>query len=99
MYVCTYVLILIAASATRGLTTLWLLTGSTIVALSFNMYAVERRISVHGAGKGGIRAGRGLLAACGSAVHYLKAMVNRRIEDGVGVRGYLSNVVLQRREY
>jgi len=50
---------------------------------------------VHGGEVRGIHADRGLLAGCGFAVHYLKAMMNRRVKGGVGVMGYVDDVVLQ----
>jgi len=51
--------------------------GPTIVALCFAMYGEHKTISAHGADVRGIHADRGLLAGCGFAVHYLKAMMDK----------------------
>ena len=66
-----------------------------IVALCFAMYGQKRTISVHGAEIRGVNADRGLLAGCGFAVHYLKAVANKRIKGDNDVRDYVDDVVLQ----
>eukprot|EP00972_Heterocapsa_arctica_P016828 2484563-Heterocapsa_arctica.AAC.1 len=54
---------------------------STIVALSFEMYRTPRIIQVHKSNTDPIEANRGILAGCGYAVHYLKAMINEEVKD------------------
>lgn len=66
-----------------------------IVALSFAMHKVPRTISDHGAETSGVRADRGLLAGCGFAVRFLKAILNKGVKGGVGFRDYVDDVVLQ----
>eukprot|EP00972_Heterocapsa_arctica_P100254 14783547-Heterocapsa_arctica.AAC.1 len=48
---------------------------STILSLSFVMYRTPRVMQVHKSNTDGIPANRGILAGCGYAVHYLKAMI------------------------
>eukprot|EP00972_Heterocapsa_arctica_P005678 837928-Heterocapsa_arctica.AAC.1 len=48
---------------------------STIVALSFELYRSPRVIQVHKSNTEALPANRGILAGCGYAVHYLKAMI------------------------
>eukprot|EP00972_Heterocapsa_arctica_P110067 16207179-Heterocapsa_arctica.AAC.1 len=50
---------------------------STIVALSFGMYKTSRIIQVHKSNAEPIEANRSILAGCGYAVHYLKAMIEQ----------------------
>ena len=57
------------------------------VALCFAMYGQRGIISAQGAEVRGVKADRGLLAGCGFAVHYLKAMVNKKIKGDIDVRG------------
>eukprot|EP00972_Heterocapsa_arctica_P058589 8640391-Heterocapsa_arctica.AAC.1 len=48
---------------------------STVVKLSFQMYKKPRVVQVHKANTELIPANGGMLAGCGFAVHYLKAMI------------------------
>eukprot|EP00972_Heterocapsa_arctica_P090980 13424019-Heterocapsa_arctica.AAC.1 len=52
----------------------------TIVSLAFGMYRKPRLIQVDKASVEGISANRGILAGCGYAVHFLKAMIKVEVK-------------------
>eukprot|EP00972_Heterocapsa_arctica_P082386 12140844-Heterocapsa_arctica.AAC.1 len=67
----------------------------TVVALSFEMYRTPRIIQVHKSNTEPIQANRGILAGCGYAVHYLKAMINKEVKDDQREpRDFVDDVVL-----
>ena len=67
----------------------------TIVALSFQMYKMDRVIQVHKSNTEPIDAQRGILAGCAYAVHYLKAMIKEQVKDENNeLRDYVDDMVL-----
>eukprot|EP00972_Heterocapsa_arctica_P094565 13945793-Heterocapsa_arctica.AAC.1 len=66
----------------------------TIVALAFGMYRKPRVIQVHKANTEGIPANRGILAGCGYAVHFLKAMIKVEVkEEEKELRDFVDDMV------
>eukprot|EP00972_Heterocapsa_arctica_P046739 6898329-Heterocapsa_arctica.AAC.1 len=67
---------------------------STIVALSFEMYRTSRIILVHKSNTEPIEANRGIVAGCGYAAPYLKAMIKEEVKDeGNELRDCVDDVV------
>eukprot|EP00972_Heterocapsa_arctica_P102823 15154958-Heterocapsa_arctica.AAC.1 len=54
---------------------------STIVALSVDMYRTPRIIQVHKSNTQPIEANTDIMAGCGYAVHYIKAMLKEDVKD------------------
>eukprot|EP00972_Heterocapsa_arctica_P074087 10937351-Heterocapsa_arctica.AAC.1 len=63
------------------------------------MYKTPRIIQVHESNTEPIQANRGILAGCGYAVRYLKAMINEEVtDDQTELRDFVDDVVrFQRR--
>eukprot|EP00972_Heterocapsa_arctica_P029065 4276233-Heterocapsa_arctica.AAC.1 len=54
---------------------------STVVKLSFGMYKKDKLIQIHKANTDLVPADGGILAGCGFAVHYLKAIIKVDIKE------------------
>eukprot|EP00972_Heterocapsa_arctica_P077309 11403672-Heterocapsa_arctica.AAC.1 len=63
------------------------------------MYGKPRVIQVHKANTEGIPATRGILAGCGYAVHFLKAMIKVEVrEEDQELRDFVDDIVLFRED-
>eukprot|EP00972_Heterocapsa_arctica_P016161 2382632-Heterocapsa_arctica.AAC.1 len=67
---------------------------SAIVALSFEMCRRPRVVPVHKSTTEPMEASRGILAGCGYAVHYLKAMIKEEVKDDHELRYFVDDMVL-----
>eukprot|EP00972_Heterocapsa_arctica_P074341 10971025-Heterocapsa_arctica.AAC.1 len=72
---------------------------SAIVTLSFATHRRPRVIQVHKANTEGIPANRSIMAGCGYAVHYLKAMIKQEVQGTYKELGdFVDDMVLLKEE-